>query len=37
MKWLQIHRMITSWVNEHNVKNGIFISNLNIICDTFSK
>jgi hypothetical protein len=26
MKWLQIHRMITSWVNEHSVENSIFIS-----------
>ncbi len=26
MKWLQIHRMETSWGNEHNVKNIIFIS-----------
>jgi len=26
MKRLQIHRMITSWINEHNVKNSIFIS-----------
>jgi hypothetical protein len=26
MKWFQIHRMITSWVNEHNVKKKKFIS-----------
>jgi len=26
LKWFQIHRMIISWINEHNVKNDIFIS-----------
>jgi len=37
MEWLQICKMIISWVNEHNVKNNINLYHLNVMCDTISK
>jgi hypothetical protein len=36
MKWFQIHRMITSWLNKHSVEK-LYLYHLNVICDTFSK